>query len=71
MQIKGNQPDALDAVQQCLGQAEKRPPAAETSEKKGTSSFVAGCGSTWTTPVTFVSNWTFPERKLRCVLIGT
>jgi len=71
VRIKGNQPDVLDAVEQCLGQAEERPPAAETIEKKGTPSIAAGCGSTWKTPVTFVSNWTFPGRKLRCVLIGT
>ena len=71
VQIKGNQPDVLDAVQQCLGQADERPPAAETIEKKGAASIAAGSGSTWTTPVTFVSNWTSPTRKLRCVLIGT
>jgi hypothetical protein len=71
VQIKGNQPDVRDALQQCLGQADERPPAAETVEKKGAASIAAGSGSTWTTPVTFVSNWTSPTRKLRCVLIGT
>ncbi len=71
VQIKGNQPDVLDAVRQCLGQAEERPPAAETSEKKGISSIAANCGSTWTTPATFVSHWVSPGRRLRCVLIGT
>lgn len=71
VQIKGNQPDVLDAVQQCLGQADERPPAAETVEKKGAASIAAGCGSTWTTPVTFASVWASPARKLRCVLIGT
>jgi hypothetical protein len=71
VQIKGNQPDVLDAVQQCLGQADERPPAAETVEKKGAASIAADCGSTSTTPVTFVSSWASPARKLRCVLIGT
>lgn len=71
VQIKGNQPDARDAVQQCLGQAHERPPAAETIEKKGAVSIAAGSGSTWTTPLTCASVWTSPARKLRCVLIGT
>jgi hypothetical protein len=71
VQIKGNQADARDAVQQCLGQAHERPPAAETIEKKGAASIAAGSGSTWTTPLTFASVWTSPARKLRCVLIGT
>jgi hypothetical protein len=71
VQIKGNQPDVLDAVHQCFDQAEEHPPAAETIEKKGISSIAADCGSTWTTPVTFVSNWVFPGRGSRCVLIGT
>jgi len=35
VQIKGNQPDIQDAVQQCLGGAHERPPAAETVEKRG------------------------------------
>jgi hypothetical protein len=71
LQIKGNQGDVLDALRACLGNAFERPPAAETVEKKGTPPIVAGSGSTWTTPITFVSSWRFPGRKLRCVLIGT
>jgi hypothetical protein len=71
VQLKGNQPDVLDAVQQCLGDVQQRPAAAETSEKKGLPSIGAGSGSTWTTPLTFVSNWASPGRRLRCVLIGT
>jgi hypothetical protein len=34
-QIKANQGDSLDALKNCLGDAEQRPPAAETSEKRG------------------------------------
>lgn len=71
VQIKANQADTLDALQACLGDASTRPPAAETSEKKGPPSNAAGCGSTWTTPVTFVRRWRFPGRKSQCVLIGT
>jgi DDE_Tnp_1-associated len=71
LQIKGNQPETLDALQNCLGDLGERPPAAETVEKKGTPPIAAGSGSTWRTPLTFASNWDFPGRKLRCVLIGT
>ena len=71
VQIKGNQPDALEAIQNCLGQAFERPPAAQTSEKKGTPSIAAGCGSTWKTPLTFAIPWALPGHKSRCVLIGT
>jgi hypothetical protein len=71
VQIKGNQPETLDALQNCLGNAPERPPAAETVEKKGTPPIVAGCGWTWRMPITFASSWDFPGRKSRCVLIGT
>lgn len=46
LQIKANQGDLLDVAQQCLGDAHERPPAASTSQKKGTPSIVADCGST-------------------------
>jgi hypothetical protein len=36
LQIKGNQGDLLDTAQQCLGSAHERPPAASTTEKRGT-----------------------------------
>ena len=35
LQIKANQGDTLDALQHCFSQAAERPPAAETTEKKG------------------------------------
>jgi hypothetical protein len=44
LQVKDNQPDMLDALKQCLGQAHHRPPVAETSEKRGGTPIVAGCG---------------------------
>ena len=71
VQIKGNQPEALEALQICLGNAFERPPAAQTVEKKGPRRKSGGSGSTWMTPLTFASVWTFPESKLRCALIGT
>lgn len=52
LQVGNNQPDLLDALQQCLGDAHQRAPAAETVEKKGGSRIAAGYGSTWTTPNT-------------------
>jgi hypothetical protein len=55
VQIKGNQPDVLDAVKQCLGEAHLRPPAAQTADKKGRPSIGGVCGPTSTTPSTFVS----------------
>jgi DDE family transposase len=36
LQIKGNQADIQDAVQNCLGTAHERKPAAQMAEKKGT-----------------------------------
>lgn len=44
LQIKGNQADLRDAVEHCLGSAHERKPAAQTAEKKGAVSIVAGCG---------------------------
>ncbi len=34
-QIKGNQGDTLDALENCFAQADLRPPAAETTNKRG------------------------------------
>jgi hypothetical protein len=50
LQVGNNQPDLLDALRQCLGEAHQRPPAAETVEKRGRSRIVADCGLIWTTP---------------------
>lgn len=44
-QVKANQPDIQDALLACLGQAEQRPSAAETHEKRGLWQIAAGCGS--------------------------
>ena len=45
LQIKANQGDTLDALQHCFAQATDRPPAAETTEKKGRSRKRVVCGS--------------------------
>jgi hypothetical protein len=43
-QVKANQPDVQDALHACLGNAEQRPPAAETHEKRGLWRIAAGFG---------------------------
>lgn len=58
-QVKQNQPDVLDALQNCLGLAHERRPAAETAEKKGAALIDADFGSTWRTPTTSASIWPF------------
>jgi len=45
LQIKANQGDTLDALEHCFAQAVDRPPAAETTEKKGRSRKPVACGS--------------------------
>lgn len=47
LQIKGNQPEVQEAVQDCLSDAAERPPAAETAEtaeKRGTRLIAGGFG---------------------------
>lgn len=44
LQIKANQPDLQDALENCLGSAHERNPAAQTAEKKGTPWIGVGCG---------------------------
>jgi hypothetical protein len=46
VQIKGNQADVQEALEQCLGQVENQRPAAQMVEKKGTLLNAAGCGLT-------------------------
>lgn len=65
-QIKGNQPDVLDALRQCLGQTHEQPPAAETVEKRGASKIAADSGSTSTTPNISANGSVFPISKSVC-----
>jgi hypothetical protein len=58
LQIAGNQGDTLDVLQHCFAQAiATRPPAAETTDKRGLSKKPAGSGSISTTRTTFVKRW--------------
>lgn len=49
LQVKANQGDVLDALVQCFAPASQRPPAAETTNKRGLSAKPAACGSISTT----------------------
>jgi len=59
-QLKGNQPDMLDAAQTCFADATQRPPDAQTREKRGAQSRLVVFGSTWTQPNGSVSTWILP-----------
>jgi hypothetical protein len=59
-QIKGNQPDILEAMQHCFA-GERRPPLAHaTHEKKGAPAKVVFFGSTLTMPDTSEIGWVLP-----------
>ncbi len=44
LQIKGNQEDTLDALENCFAQATERRPAVETTNKRGLFMKLAVCG---------------------------
>jgi hypothetical protein len=52
LQVKDNQGDTLNALENCFAQAALRPPAAHSTNKRGLSKKPAGYGSTWKTPTT-------------------
>ena len=52
LQVKGNQGDTLDALENCFAQAALRPPAAHSTNKRGLSKKPAAYGSTSRTPTT-------------------
>ncbi len=52
LQVKANQGDTLDALENCFAQATERPPAAHSTNKRGRSKKPAGYGSTSRTPTT-------------------
>jgi hypothetical protein len=60
LQVKDNQGDTLDALENCFAQATLRPPSAQTTNKRGLSKKPAGYGSTWRTPITFAKGLTYP-----------
>jgi hypothetical protein len=65
-QIKGNQPDILDAAQTCFAEAEARPPDAQTREKKRGAERIVFFGSTWTTPLMSATGWVLPVAACSC-----
>jgi len=48
-QIKANQPDVFDALKSCFAEVSPSRPAHQVTEKRGSITKPAGCGSTWTT----------------------
>ena len=69
-QIKGNQPDALDAAQACLAEANDASTQATTREKKEAKRKLVFFGSTWTTPTMFESSWVLPVAACSCESIA-
>jgi hypothetical protein len=70
LQLKGNQPDILDAAQTCFAQAEDRKPDAHTREKKGATEKLVFFGSTWTTPFMSAKSWVLPVAACSCESTG-
>jgi hypothetical protein len=60
LQVKDNQPDTLEALVHCFAGAPQRPPAAETTGKRGLSEKPAACGSISKTPSMFATSSTSP-----------
>jgi hypothetical protein len=60
LQVKANQGDTLDALQNCFATAAQRAPAACSTNKRGLSKKPAACGSTWRTPTTSAKRSTCP-----------
>jgi len=52
LQVKANQGDTLDALENCFAQATERPPAAQSTNKRGPSKKRVACGSISTMPTT-------------------
>ena len=69
-QIKGNQPDILDAAQTSLGSASDTQATVKTVEKKGAHEKLVFFGSTWTTPSMFASGWVLPVAASSCESIA-
>jgi DDE_Tnp_1-associated len=65
-QIKGNQPDILEAAQSCFAEALDGRADAATREKKGGTERLVFFGSTWTTPIMSASGWVLPVAACSC-----
>lgn len=59
-QLKGNQPDVLDAAKTCLADKKDLEADAVTLEKKGDALRSVFFGSTWRMPTMFGSGWVLP-----------
>lgn len=59
-QIKGNQPDIQDAMEQCFAPEKRGSIACKTQEKKGARSKLVFFGSTSTMPNTCAMSWVLP-----------
>jgi hypothetical protein len=60
LQVKDNQKETLEALVHCFAGAPQRPPAAETTDKRGLSEKPAASGSIVTTPRMFARSSTSP-----------
>jgi hypothetical protein len=69
-QIKGNQPDVLDAAETCFAKAVDDLADAKTSEKKGAKQRLVFYGSTWTTPTMSENVWVLPVAACSCESIA-
>ncbi len=69
-QIKGNQPDVLDAAETCLAKAHDAAADGRTREKKAAAQKLVFFGSTWTTPTMFESSWVLPVAACSCESIA-
>lgn len=65
-QVKGNQPDVLDAAETCFAKATDAGADAKTVEKKGAKQKLVFFGSTWTTPTMSESVWLLPVARCCC-----
>jgi len=69
-QIKGNQPDMLDAARNCFDQVKDCGADARAQEKKVATGKLVFYGSTWTTPLMFASGWVLPVAACCCESTG-
>jgi hypothetical protein len=65
-QLKGNQPDVLDAAKTCLAEKKDSEANAVKREKKGGASKLVFFGSMFSTPSTFASGWVLPVAESWC-----
>lgn len=65
-QIKANQPDILDAAQNCFDKVQDGTADARAQEKKVATGKLVFYGSTWTTPFMFANGWVLPVAACCC-----